>query len=553
MGKWKSLLKLWPFLKEYSWILTFGIAGIIFSSLLATPIPYLTGQLLDKILIGSNRYTNLYLYSGIIAIFYLLDYVVTLVSKNLFVKINNSVVNNMRYSVMSKVIDLPMSYLSSTEKGYVQGRISECASIGSIFSPTIISMFLSIISAFFSIITMFLINYKLAIIVVVLTPVFFFCTKASTKEFTKSTRDMMESNAVLNAECFEIMNGIEDIKVLQGKKQHLSNFYTKITKLVASSIKQSKSMNLLVENIRLVNNVGFLLILAISGLLIIKGQITVGIYTSFSLYSAKVFASTQGIATLGTTLKPVCISIERLYELIDMDDENFGREGKLNPITTIEFDKVGFQYKNNNPDVFNNISFKLVKGDKVLLKGENGCGKSTLIKLLLGLYKPTSGVIHLNGQDSLNIDITSLRERISIVSQNIFLFRGTVLSNILYGHEDKNRQDVQNLIESFNLQDYVDRLAKGLDTEVNQNTSGVSGGQAQIIAFIRAFLSEKDVIILDEPISNVDLETSNLIIQILKKKQFDGILIIISHQTTGMDFVNKIIDIKNGEYFLANI
>ena len=94
------------------------------------------------------------------------------------------------------------------------------------------------------------------------------------------------------------------------------------------------------------------------------------------------------------------------------------------------------------------------------------------------------------------------------------------------------------------MQDYIGRLARGLDTEISQNTSGVSGGQAQIIAFIRALLSEKDVIILDEPISNVDAETRNLILQILKEKKYNGILIVISHQTEGMEFLSKVIGIK---------
>lgn len=547
MGKWKSLLKLCPFLKNYRLILLFGILGVTFSSLISTPIPYLTGNLLDEALLGNKSYVNLYIYSGIIFALYLLDYVVSLASKKLFVKINNSVVNNMRYSVMDKVMDLPMSYLSSTEKGYVQERISECSSIGSIFSPTVVNMFLSIISALFATITMFVINYKLAIMVVTLAPFFFISAKVSTKQFTKNTRDMMESNAVLNAECFEIMNGIEDIKVLNGKKQHISKFNAKITELVYRSVKQNKSMILVVENIRLINNVGILLILLISGLLIINGQFTVGLYTSFSLYSAKVFACTQSIAMFGTSIKPACLSIERLYELLDMKDENYEKSSSLDSITSIEFNQVGFRYKNNLPDVFSKINFKLVKGDKVLLKGENGSGKTTLVKLLLGLYQPTSGVILLNDQDSTKINPKSLRERVGVVSQNIFLFRGTVLSNILYGHEDKSLQDIQNLIESLGLQDYINRLSKGLDTEINQNTSGVSGGQAQIIAFLRALLSKKDIIILDEPISNVDIETSNLIIGILKEKEFDGILIIISHQTNGMEFLNKIIEIKNIE------
>jgi ATP-binding cassette subfamily C protein len=181
------------------------------------PVPYIIGRLLDKVLMGSRSYHQLYLYIAVIAILYLMYYIISIASKNMFVRINNSVVNDMRFRVMKKIMNLPMSYLSNTEKGYIQGRIAECNSIGSLFSPTIISMFLGIVNAVFALITMFVINYKLAFIVILMTPLFFFSSKASSKEFMKNTKNMMESNAVLNGESFEILNGIEDIKILMVK------------------------------------------------------------------------------------------------------------------------------------------------------------------------------------------------------------------------------------------------------------------------------------------------------------------------------------------------
>ena len=537
-------MKLRPFLRKYRLIFFAGVVGILLSSLLTIPIPYLTGQLIDKVFLGNKSIHALFLYIGIIAVLYLLDYGISIGAQNLFVKVNNSVVNELRHSVMSKVLDLPMSYLSRTEKGYVQARISECGSVGSLFSPTIISMFLSIISALFAVVTMFAINYKLTLVVVILTPLFFLSSKLSTKKFMKNTKAMMESSALLNGECFEIMNGIEDIKVLGGKKQHLTAFRAKITELINHSVKQSRSMILFMGNIGLINNAGTLLILLISGLLILNGQFTVGLYTSFSLYSAKVFASTQGIASLSTSLKPVCLSIERIYELLDMNDENDGREKQLDSaIASVDFQDVGFRYQDDLPDVFSNISFHLEKGDRALLQGENGSGKTTLVKLLLGLYPSSSGIILVNGEDAAAINCDSLRKHIGIVSQSIFLFRGTVLDNMLYGQEGRTRQDVQYLIDSLGLQDYISRLPKELDTEINQNTSGVSGGQAQIIAFIRALLSGKELIILDEPISNVDAETRDLLLHILKERNFNGILVVISHQTEGLGFLNKVIKI----------
>lgn len=543
MGKLSSILKLKPFLKKYFRIFIIGIIGMILSSIVSTPVPYMIGHLMDKVLLGKKSLSEFYFYIAIIAILYILRYVISFASKYVFVKINNLVVNEMRCSVMGKVMDLPMSYLAKTEKGYVQSRINECSSVGSIFSPSIISVFLSVVDAGLAIITMFIINYKLAIAAILLAPVFFFSAKLSAEKFMKSTRAMMEASAFLNGESYEIINGIETIKVLNGKKSKLIKFKEKLNELIKVSIKQSKSMVIFMENTQLISNFGSLLILFIAGLLILKGQFTIGLYTSFSLYIGKVFSSAQGIATIGTTIKPSCLSIERIYELLDMKDENTGRNKVLNQeINSIKLKEVSFKY-DENKTVLKSLNFEMKKGEKVLIKGENGSGKSTLIKLFMGLYDQSSGNILYNNIDVTEINTESLRERVGIVSQNIFLFRGTVIENILYGQNKKSRQEVEDIIKELNLCEYVNKMPKGLDTEISQSTAGVSGGQAQIIAFIRAMLNDKDVIILDEPISNVDAETREIVLNILRTRDFRGILIVVSHLVEGMDFIDNVIEI----------
>lgn len=543
MGKWRSLFKLKPLIMKRKLLLICGILSIIISSAIATPIPYIIGTLLDN-LIKKRSYSLLYFNVILIGALYILQFVFSLLSNNVFVNINNYIVNELRYSVIEKVIDLPMSYLSKTEKGYIQGRISECTSVGNLFSPSIVSIFFSLISALMSFVTMFALNYKLSLVVVALIPVFFFSTRISTKKFTRDTKNMMESSAILNGECFEIINGIDSIKILNGKRQHLQKFKKKLDSVIAYSIRQGKSVVLFSQNINLINNIGSLLILFISSLLILQGKFTIGLYTSFSLYITKIFSSVQGLAMIETTLKPVCLSTERIYDLINMKDENYGRSMQLNSvIKTVEYVNVGFRYRSDLPDVLNNVNLEFRSGDNILLSGENGSGKTTIIKLLLGLYQPTNGEIKINGINSAELNCSDLRKRIAIVSQDIFLFRGTVLDNILYGQSEKNRLDVQNLIDALGLAEYIEKFANGLDTMISQNNEGVSGGQKQIIAFLRALLSPKQILILDEPVSNVDAKTRNLILHILENKNYDGILIVISHHAQGIKFFNKTIKI----------
>lgn len=542
IGPWKNLFKLVPFIGKYRLSFMFGVGAVLASSILTVPIPYLTGILLDRVLLKDKNINDMFLLLGMMAVLYLVQYACSLLSGMLFVKISYSIVNELKYSVMSKVLSLPMSYLSTTEKGYLQGRVAECNSVGNAFSPVIISMVLSVLNAMFAVVTMFAINDKISCVVIVLVPVFIFLSKSSNKKFVSSTREMMESSAVLSGEVFESMNGIEDIKILGGKETQLFKFKSKMNELFHHNIKQNKSLIFLTENVSLLNNLFTLIILFISGILILKGQFTVGMYTTFSLYTAKVFASAQSITSLNTILKPVCLSIERIYQLLDMEDENSGKVAELDSrIETIEFLHVGYRYRTDLPLVFSNLTFSLTRGDKVLLLGDNGKGKSTLIKLLLGLYQPAYGIIRFNGIHASSIQSDSLRQRIGVVSQSTFLFRGTVLDNILYGQNGNNRSTVEDLIDELGLKEYIGRMPKGLDTEINQNTSGVSGGQAQIIAFIRAMLAEKDVLILDEPTANVDEETRRIIIHALREQRYAGVLIVISHQTDGMDFFNKTI------------
>ncbi|EET84218.1 ABC transporter related protein [Clostridium carboxidivorans P7] len=329
------------------------------------------------------------------------------------------------------------------------------------------------------------------------------------------------------------------------KRFSLKKFKNKLNEMVKSSIKQSKQILFFMENILLVNNLAAILILLFSGIFILNNQLTIGIYTAFIAYMNKIFATTSSFASLGMTVKPVCVSIERTQEFLEMNDENTEKcEIISENIDSISIENLRFKYEENGENIIDKLNFKMNKGDKVLIKGENGTGKSTLIKNLLGLYSPTEGEIYINDKKYSLIDKRSIRSKIGVVSQNVFLFRGSILDNILYGQTNKSKEDVVSLIKKYNLEKYIQGFENGLETEINQNGIGISGGQTQIIAFLRATIAKKDVIILDEGTSNMDAETRKIILKILGERDICNILMIISHQEDGMEFVNKTLCLK---------
>lgn len=539
MKNYSNLITLIPYIKKSKVYLILGIIGMMFVSAIEAPIPYFIGKVLDIVVENSVAFYDIQGILLTILFIYIIKFLISIIYQYLFAKLQQNVVNEIRMSMLERIIDAPLDFINQREKGYILSRIGESQQVGAIFSPTIITSFVGIFEIIFCFIVMFTINLKLSIFSLLIIPVYFIISQSISKKITKNTIKMQEDAAKLNADVFETLNGIEEIKLLNAKRTQLDKILIKIKILVKSAIKQSLSMIAFIQDISFTSDLVTVGILALAGYYIIEGEITVGVYTAFSLYIGKILGVTQSIGTFEITIKPVCATIERIKEFLNLESETNSNAYSLrNDICEVVFENVSFGY-NNSDLCIKNFSQEFVTGDRVLLLGRNGSGKTTIVKLLSGLYEPVEGKILINRRDARDIKKEDLRKRIGIVSQNIFLFRGTVIENILLGAKGKTEKDILRLLKEFELTNYIDLLPNGLHTEIIQDGVGVSGGQAQIIAFIRAIIEEKDILILDEATSNLDQETCRKIISILQKNELCKILIIISHQQFEYEFINK--------------
>lgn len=541
MKIYANLKILIPYIKKSKIYLVLGLAETIFVSAIVAPVPYLIGKVLDILLINNITFSDI---NGIllsILTIYVVKFLLNISYQYFFARLQQNIVNEIRMDIVERLIDAPLSFINKREKGYILARIGEVQQIGAIFSPTIITSLVSIFEIIFCFAMMVCINVKLTLIAVIIVPGYFAISKAISKKITKNTILVQENIANLNADMFETLNGIEEVKLLNGKQTQLNKIFLKIKMVIKSSIKQSLSMVAFIQSISFVSDLVNLGVLALAGVFIISGEITVGVYTAFSIYINKILGVTQSVGTFEITIKPVCATIERVKELLFADLETRKDAGTLKEnISEIFFEDVSFGYKSNKVFI-NKITYRFSEGDRVLLLGGNGSGKTTFIKLLVGLYEPVEGNIFINGENMRKLNKEDIRKKVGIVSQDIFLFKGSVLDNILFGVDGKNRKDVENLLEKFELKDYINHLPNGLDTEIAQNGTGISGGQTQIIAFIRAIIKEKDILILDEATSNLDQDTCKRIISILSENELYKMLFIISHQNYEYTFVNKTI------------
>ncbi|HFJ9281626.1 TPA: ABC transporter ATP-binding protein [Bacillus cereus] len=544
---YKELLFLYPYLKNTKTLLVFGLLGMVIASLIIAPIPYIIGYIIDKVILLNKSYDQLLKTTLLLLLIYCINYLISIGYEYLFTRVQQNVVNEIRLSMISNIIDAPLSYINQKEKGYILSRIAESGNVSALFSPNLLRVFSGVFDFFFALFIMFNLSVKLTGIIVIIIPIYFMISKHSSKMISKSTTNVYESSAVLNAEMYETLNGIEDIKLLNGKNIQTNKVKAKLNNVIKSALKQSLHFIFFMQNLIVTNNFITVIVLLVSGILILQNQLTIGVYTSFSIYMAKLLATTQALGSLDITLKPVCISIKRIKEFFNLDvEKTLGTNIMKEPINSIEFKDVCFKYNENSDLIFDHLNVQIEKGDKLLIDGINGSGKSTFIKLLTGLYQPKSGKILINNIDYNLIHKESIRDRIGIVSQNIFLFKGTILDNILYGQTNKTREDIVKLMKRYHLTSHLNRFENGLDTIIVQDGSSVSGGQAQFIAFLRAILTQRDIIILDEATSNLHIDTRNLMYEILQNYNLCNILIMISHQQDGLYFINKTLELTHG-------
>lgn len=233
------------------------------------------------------------------------------------------------------------------------------------------------------------------------------------------------------------------------------------------------------------------------------------------------------------------------------DDNKKKRLSKSVPITNDEegigLKNVTFSYPNSNTKILNNISLHINKGEKVVILGDIGCGKSTILKLFLRYYKQSSGTVYYNGKSYENMTLHYIRKRIGYVPQVPVLFNRSIIENITYGNKDVTREKVEELLEEVGLLKEFQKHKKGLDTKVGKNGSMLSGGQRQLVWCLRVMLSNPEVLILDEPTSSIDEKSKKILRELLERFMKEKTVIMVTHDPAIVSFGKKFIVIKKGQ------
>lgn len=324
-----------------------------------------------------------------------------------------------------------------------------------------------------------------------------------------------------------------------------------------SSLKTSMNINIrnnLISSLAgsltaLIGSLGPLIVLWYGGNEVIRGRLTIGQLIGFNSFLAYLFGPTQRLVNLNFSVQHSLGAIERIFEILDFEPEvkEDSDAQELKSINGfITFENLNFSY-NGTDWVLKNINFTINAGEVVAIVGKSGAGKSTLAKLIPRFYDPQLGSIKIDGVDIRKVTIKSLREQIGVVSQETFLFSGSVKENIRYGNSRASDEDIIKAAKAANAHEFIVRLPQSYDTEIGERGIKISGGQKQRLAIARMILKNPKILVMDEATSSVDSKSEKLIQEALCNLMKGRTTIVIAHRLSTILFADMIVILENGQ------
>lgn len=448
------------------------------------------------------------------------------------------------------VINLPMNFFGTREVGEIISRFNDASNIRQAISGVALTMMIDVFMVLIGGGILYSQSpslFGLTIIPLVIYGIIVYSFKSSIE---KVNRETMEKNSKLTSYLIESLNGIETIKAFNSEREVNLETEKRFIKFIKAIFKNERINNLQVTFKRLVESIFAIIVLWIGSTQVLNGSISFGELLTFNALLAYFLDPIENIINLQPTVQTALVAAERLSEILDLELEKSEQEDKkIKPQSlkgNIEFKNVDFRYGTRNL-ILKNINMTIKKGERIALVGESGSGKTTLAKLLLNFYQCEKGEILVNNYNLLDINVESLRDKIAYISQETFLFNGTILENLMLGNPYLTYEEVIDACEKAQIHGFINSLPLRYNTLVEENGSNFSGGQKQRLSIARAILRKPEILIMDEATSNLDSITEKAIERTIHDFSEGMTTIIIAHRLSTIMRCDNIYILEKGE------
>ena len=554
-GKKKSSLQglktLIDMMVEEKKILIIAFIALFITAVLSLLGPVIIGRTVDNY-VQKRDYHGLLVNSGILLAMYIVTFFAGYIQTKLMGTVGQRMLFTLRNSVFNKLQELPVDFFNQNKAGDLISRINnDTDKINQFFSQSLVQSVRFILIMIGAAIFLLSINFWLGL--AALSPsVFIFLFTRFVSPWVKARNAVnMKSTGSLSSEVQESLNNFNVIVAFNRRDYFRKRFDRVNRDNYTTAVKAGIANNIFMPVYTFFSNIGQVIVLCFGIFLISRGSFTIGLLISFLSYIASFYNPLRQLASLWSSFQVALAGWDRILVIINMDNNMpvIPDESPVDPGSELEFKKVSFTYPNGK-EVLHHISFKLEPGKTYAFVGPTGGGKTTTASLIARLYDPTKGSVLFKGRDIRSLSAKDRTKSIGFILQDPFLFTGTVRENILYGNEEYqgiSKDKLDEVIKETGLESLLRRFDTGLDTPVQLNGDGISLGQKQLIAFMRAVLRNPELLVLDEATANIDTVTEQQLEEILRKLPAKTTKVIIAHRLNTIENADEIYFVNTGK------
>ncbi|WP_365940399.1 peptidase domain-containing ABC transporter [Moorena sp. SIO3I8] len=549
----ESKTSFWQFfelVKPHSFVLLEVFIASLIIQIFGLITPIFTQIILDRVVVQRSTLTLTAVGLGLL-MFSLFRVAITGLRQYLLDHTANKVDLALIVGFISHTLRLPLGFFESRFVGDITSRIQENRKIERFLTGEALSILLDLLTVFIYVGLMFWYSWKLALLILVIVPPFFLLALISTPFLKRISREVFHAIAKESSYLIEVLSGVRTVKstaVEQTVRWHWEELLNKEVKTNFSGQVISNRLQIFSNTIE---GLATTALLWFGAWLVIQNQLTIGQLVAFNMLLGQVIRPFQRLTLLWNEFQEVVIAMERINDVLDYQpEENLHHQARQSLPELrghIRFDQVTFRYhRESDTNVLENLSFEVKPGQMVALVGRSGSGKSTISKLMLGLYLPSDGKVLIDGQDITSLSLGSLRQQIGVVDQDTFLFGGTIRQNISLAYPSATLEEIMAAAKLAGADEFIQKLPMGYETEIGEGGGMLSGGQRQRLAIARALLGNPHLLIFDEATSHLDAESERIIQTNLNTILKNRTTLVIAHRLSTVRKADLILVLDRG-------
>ncbi|MCC0635801.1 ABC transporter ATP-binding protein [Clostridioides sp. ES-S-0001-02] len=546
-SSYKRFIREYVYTYKYSYIKILMV--LVIQSFITMYIPLITSNIVDKVLPERNEKLFLLLLILMIA-GYIVTNLINIYKDYHVAKTAENIIFKLRYNLNSKISKLENSFFKNNSFSDVISKYDkEIFSIKQNCGYMLVETIGNVVKL--TIITCFMLSINKPITLVCIVTLFLYYLNS--KYWSKLVKTAAEENMSLNASVIDIItenyNNVHIIKIYNAYNYIKKSFVNRYNKFIKNSIKLEVlySANINLSSVIILLSLGLLWL--IGGYYIFKGIMTIGELLAMISYNSMLLGPIRFLSQFSNSFQGALVSIDRIYSILDHKEDQLGTIILDEKIDSISFKNVSFSY--DDKKILNNVDFEIESGKIAAIVGLSGAGKSTITNLLTGISKPNTGEIYVNETSINNIDINSLRNNISLVTQESLFFRNTIMQNLNL-NSSYRLEEIISLCKELDIYDDLIKLPNGLEYVLSEGASDLSVGQRKRLDIVRAVLKNPQIIIFDESTAGLDVMRRDLFFSLLNRIKENKIIILITHNLNELSKVDDVYILNNGNINVAD-